>query len=372
MNKCPKKLKRVPLKEELVSLTGCFIKALILQQFLYWSERVSDFDDFILEEKERSPELELELRHGWIYKSTEQLHDELMFGDSLSPRTVKRRLDEIVNGGYLVSRNNPNHKWDRCLQYRPDIIKIQINLQEIGYALEGYPLFIPPLAFDTVTNASGTVSNQDDKVTNRTVANVQAIPETTTETTTETLKASSAKADYSRPISLLLEKEVRALKLPLPKWKEYLADEQAERGRTGVLKFIERKLELWELMPHNEDELKLFEILAVEYEADGGKSPPSKFPSLETKRLFNEAAEFHNGTLESVIKKAIHKRGKGIAKIVDYINSPNWKGPTSGQTKRDQSGSKGISSQARNFEPGNGRTPEMQAALERAFAPNPG
>jgi hypothetical protein len=219
----PKKLKRVPLKEELAALTGCFIKALILQQFLYWSERVSDFDDFIIEEKERVPELKLELRHGWIYKSTDQLHEELMFGESLSPRTVKRRLDEIVNSGYLVSRNNPEHKWDRCLQYRPDIIKIQIDLQERGYALEGYPLFISSLPFDTVTNASDAVSNQADPVSNRSVANDQAIPETTTETTTETLKASSANADYSRPISELTLDEIKdktkGKNLPLGVWE---------------------------------------------------------------------------------------------------------------------------------------------------------
>lgn len=190
MNKRPKKLKRVPLKEELAALTGCFIKALILQQFLYWSERVFDFDDFIIEEKERTPSLELEFRHGWIYKSTEQLHDELMFGDSLSPRTVKRRLDEIVESGYLVSRNNPEHKWDRCLQYRPDIIKIQIDLQEIGYALEGYPLFVLSSPFDTMSNGSDTVSNQTDIETNRTVANVEAIPETTPETTPDILENS--------------------------------------------------------------------------------------------------------------------------------------------------------------------------------------
>ncbi len=366
MKKHPKKLKRVPLKEELAALTGCFIKALILQQFLFWSERVSDFDDFIIEEKERVPELELELRHGWIYKSTEQLHDELMFGDSLSPRTVKRRLDEIVNSGYLVSRNNPEYKWDRCLQYRPDIIKIQIDLQKMGYALEGYPLFIARSPFDTVSNAS-------DTETNRSVVSDQAIPETTTETTTESLKQLSANADYGRPVSLLTEEKVRALELTISDWKQYLADEQTERKRTGVIGFIEGKIKYWQLRPVNDDETKFFEILAVEYEADGGKTPPNKFPTLETKRLFNEAATFHNGTLETVIKKAIHKRGKGIARIVDYINSPEWrkKGKHDEQTATQISrrGQESTAGQTRNFEPGNGRTPEMQAKLEAAFAP---
>lgn len=374
MSKQPKKLKRVPLKEELVALSGDFIKALILQQFLYWSERVTDFDAFIVEEKERSPELEIELRHGWIYKSTDELHKELMLGDSLSTRTLKRRIDEIVSEGYLANRNNPNHKWDRCLQYRPDIQKIQTDLQKLGYSLEGYPLFVAPIAFDTVSNASDTMTNRGDKVTNQTVTSDQALTETTIKTTTiETKKASSAKADYSRPVSLLSEKEVKLLELGISAWQQYLTDEQAERGRKGVIKFIEGKIRYWGLLPHNSFEITFFEVLREEYEADG-KDPPKKFPCLETKRLFNEAAEFHNGTLESVIKKAIHKRGKGIKRIVDYINSPNWKDNSNGQKNGDRSSSQSSSGQAngRGFQPGNGRTPEMQAALERAFAPKPG
>jgi hypothetical protein len=143
--------------------------------------------------------------------------------------------------------------------------------------------------------------------------------------TVRTDKTPSAKADYSRPVSLLSEKEVRNLTLTLADWKQYLSDEQAERQRKGVIAFLEGKIRYGQLRPVNEDELKLFEILAIEYDADGGKTPPNKFPCLETKRLFNEAAQFHNGTLEGIIKKAIHKRGKGIAKIVDYISSPKWK-----------------------------------------------
>ena len=52
------KLKRVVIKEELVVLTGDIFKAVILNQFLYWSERVKDFDKFISEEKVRAE------RHG--------------------------------------------------------------------------------------------------------------------------------------------------------------------------------------------------------------------------------------------------------------------------------------------------------------------
>jgi hypothetical protein len=187
-------------------------------------------------------------------------------------------------------------------------------------------------------------------------------------------KKISAKADYSRPVSLLSEKEVKALELTISDWKQYLADEQAERGRKGVIDFIEGKIRYWSLLPRNPSEIAFFGVLKEEYEAEG-RDPPKKFPCLETKRLFNEAAEFHNGTLEVVIRKAIHKRGKGIAKIVDYINSPEWrkKGQSNGPNAqaRNQTRNGRFAGQAqcagRTPQPGNGRTPEMQAALEAAF-----
>ena len=65
-----KKLNRVVIKEELVQLTGDFKLAIILNQMIYWSERVKDFDKFIAEEKQRyereDKASDLELQNGWI------------------------------------------------------------------------------------------------------------------------------------------------------------------------------------------------------------------------------------------------------------------------------------------------------------------
>ena len=41
------KIKKVVLREDLLAITGDFRKAIILNQFIYWSERVSDADKFI-------------------------------------------------------------------------------------------------------------------------------------------------------------------------------------------------------------------------------------------------------------------------------------------------------------------------------------
>ena len=91
----PKKLKRVVIKEELFALTGDFKEAIILNQFIYWSERIRDFDkldadivDFNLEE------LAYELNRIcsgslYIFCSTEQVS---FLRDYLSNKKMTTRL----------------------------------------------------------------------------------------------------------------------------------------------------------------------------------------------------------------------------------------------------------------------------------------
>ena len=137
-----KPLKRVVIKEELVELTGDFRPALILNQFIYWIERMKDADRYILEEKERASKEHLEVSidesNGWIYKTAEELNEELMVG--MSKATIGKYINQLVEAGYLNKRNNPKYKWDKTLQYRVDLYKIQKDLAMLGYALEGYKL----------------------------------------------------------------------------------------------------------------------------------------------------------------------------------------------------------------------------------------
>jgi hypothetical protein len=180
-----KKLRRAVIKEELLALTGEWLKAVILQQFLYWGERVKDFDAFILEERLRKTESDLELTHGWIWKSAKDLKEEIMV-DPLSEDTVRRRMAELVKAGWLEERNNPYHKWDRTLQYRPSIRRIQKDLQSLGYALEHYPLLIEnsPIPQGAESNTQSEESSTPDAESN--LAGAGAIPETPLETTPET------------------------------------------------------------------------------------------------------------------------------------------------------------------------------------------
>ncbi len=137
-----KRLKRVVIKEEFVELTGDFIKALILNQFLYWTERVKDFDQFIREEKERATKEGIEVNilesGGWIYKTGEELLDELMINTTI--KTFRKHLKELIEMKYLHERKNPHFKWDQTKQYRVDLVKINNDLLQKGLNLQGYKL----------------------------------------------------------------------------------------------------------------------------------------------------------------------------------------------------------------------------------------
>lgn len=137
-----KKLKRAVIKEELVELTGDFRPALILNQFIYWIERMYDTDKYILEEKERALKHEIEISidesKGWVYKTAEDLNEELMIG--MSVPTIRKYIKQLVEQGYLVQRRNPKYKWDKTTQYRVDLYKIQLDLGKMGYVLEGFKL----------------------------------------------------------------------------------------------------------------------------------------------------------------------------------------------------------------------------------------
>lgn len=180
------KLKRVVIKEELVALTGHYVQALILNQFIYWSERTKDFDQFIDEERKRDPDIVLNPTKGWVYKTAEDLSDELMLGMSVS--TIRRYLGKLVTSGLLDERNNPKHKWDQTLQYRPNMVKIQTDLFHLGYALESYPLVV----------AISKMKNGVSKMKNQTPQNERAIPETTTESTSETPSADAENGAISK------------------------------------------------------------------------------------------------------------------------------------------------------------------------------
>lgn len=169
--------KRVVIREELFILTEHWLSALILGQFIYWSERTGEFDKFLEEEYARlevPDEERIAPTSGWIYKSTKQLKDELMV--DISESTIRRRIKQLVESAWLHERTNPRVGWDRTLQYRPDLEKILFDLAVIGYILPGYKLktakmqeLFEQIASFTMKDALCTVKNGGSTVKNGTV-----------------------------------------------------------------------------------------------------------------------------------------------------------------------------------------------------------
>ncbi|PYZ92588.1 hypothetical protein CR194_13030 [Salipaludibacillus keqinensis] len=129
-------LKRVVIKEELVKLTGNYKAALILNQMIYWSQHVRDFDLFIAEEKKRVEDPKREAKHGWFFKTAQELGEETL--TYFASTSIRRYMRRLVEAGWLEERCNPKHKWDRTTQYRVHLINIQKDLHELGEQLDNY------------------------------------------------------------------------------------------------------------------------------------------------------------------------------------------------------------------------------------------
>lgn len=136
-----KKLKRVVIKEELYELTKDTIEAIILGQFIYWEEKVKDFDKFIIEEKQRcvndGVSINVEMQNGWMYKKASEMSEECML--NMSDVTIRRYIQSLIDKGFVECRKNPTHKWDKTLQYRVNIAFVVLEIKKLGYdGLSGY------------------------------------------------------------------------------------------------------------------------------------------------------------------------------------------------------------------------------------------
>lgn len=210
-------LKVSVLREELVKLTGDSNKAIVLNQFVYWSERTRTAEGFVREEIKRAEEymngdtevlngLAEDLKNGWIYKSAEELIEDTMI--TVSRATMSRIIGDLIKHGWLLKRRNPRYKADNTPQYRVDLVKLQLDLYEIGYSLNGYRLIMNFVDYakvremkrkydgyshsekgsshhENILNHSEKISSQNEKVYSQIE---QTLPEITTEDTLENTK----------------------------------------------------------------------------------------------------------------------------------------------------------------------------------------
>lgn len=288
---------------------------------------------------------------GWHKVSDQISFSQIKAGTGISSdETVSNALKQLVSKRYILAKKGG--QWD-ATEY-----EINANFSTTIIVVER----------ETTTEIEVVPTTE-----------IEVAPTTIIEDTKETPlnkdkdKQLSANADYSRPVSLLSEKEVKALKLPLSAWQQHLADEQAERKRAGVIKFLENKIITGPLLPDTEAAHAFFDKLAAEAEARG-RRPPQKFPTLAVKEKFGIAASDLNGTLEAAIVKALESGITAIPRIVNYISSPKWRDNNDRQRstqtgQRQTSGHSGRATGDRFSPPsGSGQTPEMARKLRDAFA----
>jgi len=121
------------IRREFVDLTGDHFSAVVLNQLLYWTQRVKDFDLLLEEERSFYPECNVQPRHGWIYKTAPELIEETMLKSS--PPTMRKYLKHLADHGWIDERPHPLDKWKKTTQYRVNLRKLNSDLQAIGHRL---------------------------------------------------------------------------------------------------------------------------------------------------------------------------------------------------------------------------------------------
>ena len=247
------KIKKAVIREDLLSITENYKEAIILNQFIYWSERVNDADKFIEAENKiarENGEQEREPIYGWIYKTAEELSDEIMLG--LSASQTRKYIAKLVDYGYIQKRNNPKYKWDRTLQYKVNLVNIARALKRKGYSLCDYKIEIP--ADNAGSNAHQCVINEAYNK-NRNVSDNETIPETTITDTinnkdynseTTTINAFTSREEVKGDIyaferkSTPQKQEKSALKVPYIDAQNFTWEELHEHIYARVTKLFQK------------------------------------------------------------------------------------------------------------------------------------
>ena len=226
-----RKLKRSVIKEEFVAITGNYKLALVLNQLLYWTERVGRkrYNKFIKEESTRVIGEAENLEGGWVYKNAEELSEELMI--NVSGVTVRNYLKELIDLGYILERKNPNNDWDKTKQYRVLLLEVIRDLEKEGYTLEGYSYSLESLKSQKLKNLGSKENNLGSKQNN-----LGAITETTTETTSTDITISSK--DYTPAAK---NEQENTDEIPYGKIVFYL-NEKADREFKHTTKKTRRKI----------------------------------------------------------------------------------------------------------------------------------
>jgi hypothetical protein len=135
-----------------MALTQDIGQALVLSQMLYWTDRIDDFNELILEENKRLAEhgqKQIEYLHGWIWKSARQMKEELFH--AISEDAIQRAFVFLSEKGIFLKRRNPKFRYDRTMQYRVDLLVLRKMLKQIGIEFTDFQLDTIPHSAESIT-----------------------------------------------------------------------------------------------------------------------------------------------------------------------------------------------------------------------------
>lgn len=172
------------IKKSYVTITGGMGEAVVLNQLVYWSERVKDAAAAKAEDESSQKEYSVKNLpgFGWIYKTAQELSSEIMVG---SARTVARRLESLVIKGFILRRHNPKFHFDHTYQYRVNTKLIEKKLAEVcpGSLREDKAKAETDKSDSHIGNASGQVVNESRHSDHLASQTDRTIPEITSNTT---------------------------------------------------------------------------------------------------------------------------------------------------------------------------------------------
>jgi len=297
----------IVIRESLVDITGSTNEAKILNQFLYWTKNTYSFAEQIKEEKkrlEREGDTEKrididveELKAGWIYKSIDNLYDELL-GD-ISRDTIAKCIKNLISKGFLFRRRNPRLKWDRTYQYRVDLVKISESLQQKGWTIEEFkiPTFNKKqtcISEKSEFNSGKVgVQNQDFPEAIPEINNIDYIKENNTYIVENEKNKNQEAIPYKEIVEYLNEKAGKQYRDTTPKTRELIKARWNEGFRLeDFKKVIDNKTLLWK-GTEMETYLRPVTLFSTKFESYLNEDP-SVIKRIKPKENYN-IKEFFDG-----------------------------------------------------------------------------
>lgn len=124
------------LREGLEVTIGHHAEAVILREFIRWTGRLWDFDQFMHEESARGKQefQDDPPESGWVEKTADDILSESI--PSLSRHAIRKHLKSLVRKEFLYEREDPVYPWEHALQYRVNLVKLRKALARRGYHLD--------------------------------------------------------------------------------------------------------------------------------------------------------------------------------------------------------------------------------------------